>query len=384
MIHSVASPIEMSERERWPAIVESTLAVLLTGLAVATLIGQHAGPGQVVLGVLTIAPLAFVLRSPVAATLLMMSAVLGYALLGFGAVTIGGNGIIFGFFAVVVIREAWWGAVLFPFAMADVAVVYLTAHGSLTWPEALRAALTLAAAWALGLALRRWIARTRRIAVAAAEAATAERLRIAREMHDFIAHHLSVVTLQSGLATMVLESDPATARQAMDAVAAAGHEALAEMRQLLGVLREDGHRGLGDVPGLLDRLRGLGLEIDLTTTGTAWPMTSAQELCAYRVLQESLTNVLKHAGRPSASVLIAYRAHEARISITNDIHERSPVRTDAASFGLLGMRERAAACGGTVDAGPTGDGGFRVDLALANPVYPSRGTPGYPSRETTR
>ncbi len=372
-------------------MLEIVLAALLTALVVATLSNQDAGPGQVVLGILTVAPLAFVLYAPILSTVLMMGSVLAYALLDFGAVAIGGNGIIFGFFAVVVTCSTRWSLVLFPFALADVAAVYLTAGTALTWQEAVRAALTLAVGWTLGIALKRWIERSKRIAVAAAEAAAGERLRIAREMHDFIAHHLSAVTLQSGVAKMVASSDPAAALRAMDAVAVAGHEALEEMRHLLGVLRaEDDSRpggqrqwGIRDVPGLVDRMRELGLDVGLTVTGTAWPMTEAQQLCAYRVLQESLTNVLKHAGAVRTSVTVDYRPHEVRISVANEPGDRVPARPDATSFGIRGMRERAEACGATVEAGPAGDGGFRVDLTIAGPAYPDSGTRRYLSRETT-
>jgi signal transduction histidine kinase len=207
----------------------------------------------------------------------------------------------------------------------------------------------------------------------AAIAAAAERTRIAREMHDVVAHSLSVmVTLAKG-AALKQAAEPERAHQAMGQVAATGHQALDEMRRLLGVLRTEddpGSRqpqpGLAQLDGLLHQVRATGLAAGLTVAGTPAAMPPGAELTIYRIVQEALTNTLKHAAGPTrVSVAIACRPG----SVTVDIHDdggRRPARPAArtAGHGLTGMRERAAVYGGTVSAGPGPGGGWQIRACL--------------------
>jgi signal transduction histidine kinase len=204
-------------------------------------------------------------------------------------------------------------------------------------------------------------------------AAADERTRIAREMHDVVAHSLSVMVTLSEGAALKQAAEPERASTAMRQVSTTGRQALDEMRRLLGVLRTEDARqsrqpqpGTAQIDGLLDRVRATGLAAGSTVTGTPAAMPPGAELTVYRIVQEALTNTLKHAAEPTrVSVAIAHRPG----SVTVDVHDdgaRRPVRPDAgtAGHGLTGMRERAAVYGGTVSAGPDPAGGWRVHAHL--------------------
>jgi signal transduction histidine kinase len=199
-------------------------------------------------------------------------------------------------------------------------------------------------------------------------AAAAERARIARELHDVIAHHVSVMVVQADGAGYALHSDPATAEAALKAISGTGRQALTEMRRLLGVLRTAGDQaqlapvpGLGELRELLDQARAAGLAVTYTLSGTPQELPEGVELAAYRVVQESLTNTRKHAGlAATATVTLRYEKDELTVEVTDD-----GIATPAPGLpghGLAGMRERVAMYGGTVEAGPLprGSGGFRV------------------------
>ncbi|MFF1379850.1 sensor histidine kinase [Streptomyces sp. NPDC058308] len=203
-----------------------------------------------------------------------------------------------------------------------------------------------------------------------------ERGRIARELHDVVAHHMSVISVQAGLATFVFGSDPATARAALGTIAGTSGEALEELRRMLRVLRaEDAEHddgtpaapmpGLSRLDEMVERVRGGGVPVELRVTGTPRPLAPGVELCAYRVVQEALTNVLKHARGAAATVELAYRRRHIEVSVTNDgegvIQDR--VRTGS-GHGLIGMRERAKLYGGAISIGPLSEGGFAVRLTL--------------------
>ncbi len=209
-------------------------------------------------------------------------------------------------------------------------------------------------------------------------AAVAERARIARELHDVIAHNVSVMVVQADGASYALATDPAQAKQALAAISATGRQALAEMRRLLGVLRreEEGARqarapqpGIGELGELLDQARTAGLPVSFTVEGVPQPLPGGAALAAYRIVQESLTNTRKHAGPvASASVLLRYSADALELTITDD-GRGAPV-PDGAGHGLTGMRERVAMFGGSVAAGPRPGGGFEVIATI--PLTPAQ------------
>jgi signal transduction histidine kinase len=234
-------------------------------------------------------------------------------------------------------------------------------------------------------------------------ATAAERARIARELHDVVAHNVSVMVVQADGAAYALGTDPGRAREALAAISATGRQALAEMRVLLGVLRSNddageagpvaagpgavtagsaavsqtaGRAALAPVPGLgqlddlLDQTRAAGLQVSRTVEGEPLPLPDGTALAAYRIIQESLTNTRKHGGPwASACVLLRYTTDALELAVTdNGLGGAAP--SDDAGHGLTGMRERAAMYGGTVQAGPRMNGGFQVTARL--PIAPAR------------
>ncbi|MCX4909092.1 sensor histidine kinase [Streptomyces sp. NBC_00878] len=202
----------------------------------------------------------------------------------------------------------------------------------------------------------------------------AERGRIARELHDVVAHHMSVISVQAGLARFVLDSDTATARGALSTIEDTSTEALEELRRMLHVLRENDLGGsdsaapmptLARLDDLVERVRAAGVLVELSVEGTVRPLPPGVELCAYRVVQEALTNVLKHTRNADAQVRLHYRQHHLTVSVTNDgeevISDNVPTGT---GHGLIGMRERTKLYGGTISVGPRAEGGFAVSLTL--------------------
>ncbi len=204
-------------------------------------------------------------------------------------------------------------------------------------------------------------------------AAAAERARIARELHDVVAHNVSVMVVQADGAAYAIDADPARAREALMAIAAAGRQALTEMRALLGVLRRtgaDGAAALAPVPGLsqlddlLDQARAAGLPVTCTVDGEPRELPGGTALAAYRIIQESLTNTRKHAG-PGAEATVRLRYAGDRLDLEiADNGIGAAAGSDGAGHGLTGMRERAAMYGGSVIAGPRPDGGFGVVASL--------------------
>jgi signal transduction histidine kinase len=210
-------------------------------------------------------------------------------------------------------------------------------------------------------------------------AAAAERARIARELHDVIAHNVSVMVVQADGASYALLTDPDRARQALAAIASTGRQALTEMRRMLGVLRRDddsGEPGRAPLPGigqldeLLEQTRATGLAVSFTVEGVPQPLPDGAALAAYRIVQESLTNTRKHGGpRAAAEVTLRYLEDALLLRITDD-GWGSAAASDGAGHGLTGMRERVAACGGWVQAGPRPSGGYQVTARLPVALAP--------------
>jgi signal transduction histidine kinase len=197
-------------------------------------------------------------------------------------------------------------------------------------------------------------------------AAAAERARIARELHDVIAHSISVMVIQADGASYAIDSDAARAKRAMQAIGTTGRQALTEMRRMLGVLREgDGQAalapqpGLDELPHLVEQIRSTGLPVELSFGGVRVPLPAGMELTLYRIAQEALTNVMKHAG-PAASawVELDYGEQEIELRVRDD--GRGVTFSDGRGHGLVSMRERAAVYAGQVSAAPAAAGGFEV------------------------
>ena len=206
-----------------------------------------------------------------------------------------------------------------------------------------------------------------------------ERLRIARELHDVVAHTMATINVQAGTAAHVLPSRPEVAAEALQAIKEASRQGLRELRAILNVLRQADDAdpvqpapGLAQLDALVEGARRAGLPITLTVTGQPFQLPTAVDLAAYRIIQESLTNVIRHAGPAEAAVSLSYRPDELEIDVTDTGHgpkaRTGPGATGSpAGHGLAGMRERAASVGGTVQTGPRPGGGYQVTALL--PVH---------------
>jgi signal transduction histidine kinase len=236
-----------------------------------------------------------------------------------------------------------------------------------------------AGAWFVGFILRRRTLQTAELKrrAEAAERARAdeaeravleERARIARELHDVIAHSVSVMVVQAAGVRRLLPPEQERERQALETVEKTGRQALAEMRRLLGVLRTEADRpelrpqpGLTTVQQLVEQIRTAGLPVELAVEGEPVELPPGIDLAAFRIVQEALTNTLKHAGPAHAWVLVRYGPRELELTVSND---GKTTAADADGYGLVGMKERVHLYGGTLEAGPRHGGGYSVSAKL--------------------
>jgi signal transduction histidine kinase len=207
----------------------------------------------------------------------------------------------------------------------------------------------------------------------AAEAVAEERARIARELHDVVAHGVSVMVVQAEAGDAVFESDPTTARDALKAIQGSGREALTDLRRMLGVLREAPSAttapqpSLARVGELVAQLRSAGMDVELRIEGARAPLPRGLDMAAFRIVQEALTNVLKHAGPVPVRVSVRYEPHALELEVVNDGRPLRP--TKESGHGLTGIAERVAVFGGVYEAGPQAEGGFRLRVQL--PLSPA-------------
>ena len=384
---------------RWPRAAD---AVLATAVFLANVFLVD-GPGDsTVIRPIGDVPITALLVFAVASAALYWRrhaplAVLGVALVAW-AVTLGSDYSDLDGVAIIALYSAGryatdtrWGHVGVAVAIAEVSVDLL--NDPAPWGEAVFGGVVMFVAWYVG---RRVQLRTERAAELLLEQAAEarrivieERTRIARELHDVVAHRVSLMTVQAGAAKAVAAEDPEGALRAMAAVEEAGRQALDELRHLLGVLRpETGLDGLGPQPGLADlprlveQTRGAGLDVSLATDGVSAGLPARVDLFAYRIVQEALTNVLKHAG-PGARTEVRLGTDRRGIVVEvlddgkgleppsaaagpfrpadSPVGDRQDRRSGrSAGHGIVGMRERALLLGGTLDARPRPGGGFRV------------------------
>jgi signal transduction histidine kinase len=206
-----------------------------------------------------------------------------------------------------------------------------------------------------------------------------ERMRIARELHDVVAHHLALANAQAGTAAHLARSNPAQTRKILDDLTGTTSSALRELKATVGLLREpddpdagtlEPSPGLGRLPELVAACESAGLRVTLTTEGEPQPLSPGVDLTAFRIVQEALTNVTKHAAAQAAHIRLAYTGNRLTITVTDDGSTAAPVPTAerGRGFGLMGMRERAQSVGGSLCAGHRPEGGFEVTTAL--PLHP--------------
>lgn len=287
----------------------------------------------------------------------------------------------------VVVLAAWCFGAYNPWRWAVAGLAYLLAFTVwvvLRFPDngaedALWISAFLIAAWLTGFAVRHQAQQTQRLRELAAqlkaqqdrfaeEAVEAERARIARELHDVVAHHVSVMTVQAGAVRRLLKSGQEREREALRSVEETGRKALTEMRRLLDVLKHEEapaplapQPGMGTLDSLLDQVREAGLPVELTTEGEPIELPPGVDLSAYRIIQEALTNTLRHAGPAHAWVVVRYGGGTVELEIAND--GRNDLN-NVDGHGLVGMKERVAVYGGELESGPRPGGGFAVRARL--------------------
>ncbi|MGW7171569.1 sensor histidine kinase [Streptomyces xanthophaeus] len=276
-------------------------------------------------------------------------------------------------------RRAAWGAVALLWAGHLLIGHWLyrwlppPGDGPAPWAQELAAA-----AWVLAVLAVSELVRTRREQWARDRAERAaserrrvgeERLRIARELHDVLAHSISVINVQAGVGLALLDSDPEQARTALTTIKAASKEALGEVRQVLDTLRAPGEAPRTPAPGL-DRLSELveqaaaaGLTVEVTVEGQPRGLPPGVDLAAFRIVQEALTNVVRHSGARTARVRLVWQPRDLELHVADD-GPATGAPSGGSGTGLVGMRERASALGGSIEAGPRPEGGFAVVARL--------------------
>jgi signal transduction histidine kinase len=369
-------------------VLGATLALSLPAIAHASRHGQLA----IALAVLPFATLPLLWRREhPAAVLTVLAGALAVAVV-VGRSAPGNVGVLFGLYAAALYGGSRLrlvtGAVVGAAALAAFAMLFVTDRARFSPHLSAAIVFGAGAAWVLGE-----VARTRRAYLAELEgravrlererdeharrATEEERIRIARELHDVVTHHVSVIAVQAGAAHSTSRERPERALEALGLIERTARSTLGELRALLGVLRAGDEPtplaplrprpSIARLDELLAQARSAGIEVDAEVRGGPVPLDPVVELGAYRVLQEALTNVIKHAPDATAAVLVEYGARELRITVTDD--GREPPGPNPSGHGLIGMHERVELAGGSLEAGPMAGGGFRVDARLPlNPV----------------
>lgn len=398
-----------------PLLVDTVIAVVILAVSIPSLSSDDAletglQPGGVPAVLLTVGmclPLAVRRRWPMVALALVSASTFTFLVCQYA-----GNSVGLGTLVVVYTAAAYCGrnqatvALLvglgsfvgsIPFIDEDVTLVDVVAvFGAILAAYAFGRSIGFRRAYTAELELRARRLEEARVSDVRAVAAE-ERTRIARELHDVVAHHVSVMTVQASAARRTLTRNPEAAGAAMEAVEDTGRAALVEMRRIVGVLRADGEHpdsqglmpqpGVADLAGLVEQVRDAGLRVDMVVSGEPRPLAPGLDLVVYRVVQEALTNTLKHAGPAGAAVSLDYRRDTVRLRVEDDgrgaaarLRPPDDEKDRRTGHGLLGMRERVALYGGTLQVGPVQGGGFSVSVIL--PAGADGYAPAEPLRES--
>ena len=355
---------------RHPRLVDIWIVGVLLALGLGATIRNGHGATGVVLSVAETAPLLFRRRYPVAVVVVVTAAVLVGIAAGVWVLPLQ-LGV--ALYTLTSLREQSAERAVGIAAIFAVAITVLSVGGIEFGAGAARVVFLIAAAL-LGDSIRSRRAYVREIEEKAdrlerereseaRRAAAEEQARIARELHDIIAHALSVIIVQAGAADDAFELDPARAREPIRAIDSAARAALADLRRVLGILQESAEYqpqpGLDQLDRLIDRVRATGLDISLEIEGSLRPLSAAVELSAFRIVQEALTNSLKHGAAEHVRVRIHY-GDTLELEIRDDGHGDGSGGAGTGGNGLVGMRARVALLGGVLSAGPLRGGGYRV------------------------
>jgi signal transduction histidine kinase len=356
----------------------AVVAVLIATQAQVWRHADHPHRSLSVMALVAVAPLLFRRLAPLGAVLVASAGVVLFALVDPG----GAYDTSTLFFAVLIaawaagsLLEPHRAAIAFASVLAGGWTVMLRGPG-VPWTEILWIALPLTGVFLLSVVAARRneevrLARERaeRSEAEARRAVEEERARITRELHDVLAHSVSVMTVQASAVRRLLTPEQEREREALLTVEETGRQALAEMRRLLGIMRNDAEPaarapqpGIGTLPTLVEQVRQSGLPVELTIEGDPVKLPAGVDLSAYRIVQEALTNTLRHAGEAHAWVAVRYGGEDVEIEVAND--GSSDNGGESAGHGLVGMRERVALCGGVLTAGPREGGGFRIAARL--------------------
>ena len=382
------------------------LALALTVLAFASTLDENGRLDAVSVPLLALQtlPVAWRRRSPIGVLCLTGFAITAYSVLGYTE-TNGFLGVFVAFYTVAAHeprRRATISAAITACGILISFAAYATFDSMTGWTAGLTATcLSFGLAWLIGDNLRVRRAYTRQLEQRAAEleiereekatqAVTEERARIARELHDVVAHYVSVMVVQAAGARRIADKDPVAARGALEAVEAAGRTALAEMRRMLEVLRADDtgmgpQPGLGEIDRLIGNVRDAGLPVEYSVEGTACCLPAGMDLAAYRIVQEALTNTVKHGGRATARVTVRYTTETLEIEVIDDGRgAAAPLLSaaDGGGHGLIGVKERVALFGGELHTGPVLTGGYRVLARM--PIEPDDMARARLERETAQ
>ncbi len=359
LVEDVVRPTVVIAGSRYDRGPEAVIAATLCALVVLVGLRHRIGPAAPVAAVAVLALAAFPTRAWLLdSPFVFLLAMLLCGLCGYEA------------------RQSWDLAAVLAIWLVAVLAQWREPHH--VWHNVLIVGGYMTVAWAGGRLVRRPVAQARSAeeralrleqeqAAAAEQAVADERRRIARELHDIIAHSVSVMTVQAGAVRRLLQPEQDRERDALSSIEHTGRDALAEMRRLVGLLRDDAapsyapQPGLAAIGGLVATMSEAGLPVDVVEEGQPHSLTPGMDLTAFRVVQESLTNALKYAGPARASVTIRWAPAELLIEVANN--GRSS-QSDVAGFGLAGMRERLDLYGGRLDSGPRIDGGYVVCARL--------------------
>jgi signal transduction histidine kinase len=395
----LAARVAALPQRRQERIQDAGLGIALGAVNVVSLLPYRSHLHPLWLALVLVAaqgiPLAW-RRSRVIGTMIVIGAArVAYDRIGFGFAPLP-LGPAIAFYTVIDRRGPVWRWITIAAVVAGV-TVSLTSPGDRSEPyEAIFQAMIFATAWAAGV-----LNRTKRANLEAAESraeravaeldrhatreAAAERARIARELHDVVAHHVSLMAVQAEAAASLLPDKPAQARRSVEIIGDTARLALTELRRLLGVLRGPSERletapsaSLGEIGAVLDQVRGAGLPVDFEVVGTPGPLAPGVDLTAYRIVQEALTNTIRHAQAARAAVTLSYEPGYITVSVADSGPcPGEPPRRDGngsaavspgsllvgSGLGLAGIAERVASCGGNLTVGPT-QSGFAVTARL--------------------